>query len=159
MNVSNWHIFALRQNHFWRPVRLTWPYQLYSNMMMRQVNELCQTSNNFKLCSGTVISLPAFSFQPVGTSVGISQPSGLHTQSTHPCTHVQPGWSFALLSLRSVDNEPEPIILSQWIERNRARNENHRANYFSLMYNLLSLTPTTLCLLSLSSLLFINYSA
>lgn len=30
--------------------------------------------------------------------------------------------------LRPVDNEPEPIILSQWIERNRARNESHRAN-------------------------------
>lgn len=30
--------------------------------------------------------------------------------------------------LRPVDNEPEPIILSQWIERNRAKNESHRAN-------------------------------
>lgn len=83
-----------------------------------------------------------------------------HTHYTHPHTHAQPSYSFALLSLRSVDNEPEPIILSQWIERNRARNENRRANYWhSLMYNSLSLTLTTLRLLSLSSLLFINYSA
>lgn len=80
-----------------------------------------------------------------------------YIHSTLILTHAQP--SFALLSLQSVDNEPEPIILSQWIERNRARNENRRANYWhSLMYNSLSLTPT-LRLLSLSSLLFINYFA
>lgn len=60
---------------------LTWLYQLYSSMMMRQVNLLI--SDNLKLFSGTEISLTAFPFSPVGTSVAISQPSGLHTHNTH----------------------------------------------------------------------------
>lgn len=49
--------------------------------------------------------------------------------SLHTLTHTHPWLEFwHSQGLRPVDNEPEPIILSQWIERNRAKNESHRAN-------------------------------
>lgn len=62
-------------------------------------------------------------------SSGAAMPFITSTSTSKSSRATQLCWSLAVLILQPVDNEPEAIILSQWIERNGARNESHRANY------------------------------
>lgn len=62
-------------------------------------------------------------------SSGAAMPFITSTSTSKSSRATQLCWSLAVLILQPVDNEPEAIILSQWIERNGARNESHRPNY------------------------------